>query len=70
MIEDIEPSSESSSEDLTQTANWLAVVVIGLTLLGVVMVYSASAGPDVQADCKQFWRYASLRQIAFVPPAI
>jgi len=77
MIEDIEPSSDrprsqagSSSEDLAQTANWLAVVVIGLTLLGVVMVYSASARPDVQPDWRQFWRYASLRQIAFVPPAI
>jgi len=57
-------------DSTVNAANWLVVVVIGLTLLGVVMVYSASARPDIQPDWHQFWRYASLRQVVFVPLAI
>ena len=66
------PSSESrfNLEKSSDTANWLAVVPIGLMLLGVVMVYSASAIPEIQPDWRQFWKYASLRQIVFVPVAI
>ncbi|MCK4851221.1 MAG: FtsW/RodA/SpoVE family cell cycle protein [Phycisphaerae bacterium] len=56
--------------DLGDTANWLAVVVISLLLLGVVMVYSASAGPEVEPNWAQFWKYASLRQVVFVPVAV
>ena len=55
---------------MQEAANWLAVVVIGLMLLGVVMVYSASAGPDIRPNWGQFWKYASLRQVVFVPLAV
>jgi len=60
------PELERSSD----TAGWLAVVVIGLMFLGVVMVYSASAVPEIQPDWRVFWKYASLRQVVFVPAAI
>ena len=63
------PKKDNSDSPL-DTANWLAVVVIGLMLLGVVMVYSASAGADSQPNWRHFWRYASLRQAAFVPIAV
>ncbi|NIA08056.1 MAG: FtsW/RodA/SpoVE family cell cycle protein [Actinobacteria bacterium] len=63
-------SSEDISNGSTDTANWLAVVAIGLMFLGVVMVYSAGALPEIQPDWRQFWKYASLRQIVFVPLAI
>ena len=56
--------------DQSSTANWLGVVVIGLMLLGVVMVYSASAVPEVEPNWREFWKYTSLRQLAFVPVAI
>ena len=56
--------------NLSETANWLAIVVIALLLLGAVMVYSASAGPEVQPDWQEFWKYASLRQLVFVPIAV
>ena len=66
-------SSSGDSFELersSNTANWLAVVAIGLMFLGVVMVYSAGAVPEVQPDWRQFWKYTSLRQIVFVPVAI
>ena len=62
--------ARDQSDSQMDTANWLAVVVIGLMLLGVVMVYSASAGADLQPNWRHFWRYASLRQVAFVPVAV
>ena len=52
------------------TANWLAVVVVGLMLLGVVMVYSAGANPEREPNWGQFWKYASLRQVVFGPLAV
>ena len=39
-------------------------------LFGVVMVYSASARADSQVQWAQFWNYASLRQVVFVPVAV
>ncbi len=67
---DVEPGlNYATGSDRNEAANWLGVVVIGLMLLGAVMVYSASAVPEVQAKWREFWKYASLRQVAFVPVA-
>lgn len=63
-------NTDTQPGSLKDTANWLAVVVIALLLLGVVMVYSASARPEVQPNWGQFWKYASLRQVVFVPIAV
>ena len=56
--------------DSARTANWLGVVVVGLMLLGVVMVYSASGQAQTEPDWGHFWKYASLRQVVFVPVAV
>ena len=67
----IEPGlNYSTGSDQNESANWLGVVVIGLMLLGAVMVYSASAVPEVVVNWREFWKYASLRQVVFVPVAI
>ena len=61
-------SAGSANQNLS--APWLGVVVFALMLFGVVMVYSASARADSQVQWAQFWNYASLRQVVFVPVAV
>ena len=63
-------NTDTGRGSLAETANWLAVVVIALLLLGVVMVYSASARPEVELNWGEFWKYTSLRQVFFVPVAM
>ena len=46
---------------------WLMVIISALLCLGALMVFSAGASLDQQIDPKHFWRYATLRRVAFVP---
>ena len=62
--------NDMERKGLADTASWLSVVVIGLMLLGVVMVYSASAMAEGELNWVEWWKYASLRQVVFVPVAV
>ncbi len=46
---------------------YLMVVISALLCLGALMVFSAGASVDQQWDVAHFWRYATLRRLAFVP---
>ncbi|MDD4892062.1 MAG: FtsW/RodA/SpoVE family cell cycle protein, partial [Phycisphaerae bacterium] len=43
---------------------------VALVGLGVTMIYSASVGVDERTPGWQFWKDPSLKQLAFVPPAL
>lgn len=46
---------------------YLMVVISALLCLGALMVFSAGATVDQEWDPAHFWRYATLRRLAFVP---
>ena len=45
----------------------LMVIISGLLCLGALMVFSAAASLDQRIDLGHFWRYATMRRVAFVP---
>jgi len=47
----------------------LMIIVSALLCLGALMVFSAGAGIDQRLDWRHFWRYSTLRRVAFVPAA-
>ncbi|MCF7956928.1 MAG: putative lipid II flippase FtsW [Phycisphaerae bacterium] len=47
--------------------NWVAIIIGALLVLGALMVFSAGAGLDQKIDLRQFWKYATMRRLAFVP---
>ena len=54
--------------DRTNTrAGVLMLIISSLLCLGALMVFSAGASLDQQLDVRHFWRFATLRQVAFVP---
>ena len=54
-------------EENSQLGSWLVLIISALLCLGALMVVSAGARVDQQVDIKQFWRYTTLRRVAFVP---
>ena len=47
----------------------LLVLVSALLCFGALMVFSAGASVDQQLDIRQFWKFSTLRRVAFVPLA-
>lgn len=45
----------------------LFIAISALLCLGGVMVFSAGASLDQKIDLSQFWKYATVRRVAFVP---
>lgn len=56
-----------NSEGAAELGGWLILFISGLLCLGALMVFSAGASIDQQIDLKHFWRYSTLRRVAFVP---
>ncbi|MCK4629764.1 MAG: FtsW/RodA/SpoVE family cell cycle protein, partial [Sedimentisphaerales bacterium] len=56
-----------NSEGAAELGGWLILFISGLLCLGALMVFSAGASLDQQIDLKHFWRYSTLRRVAFVP---
>ena len=54
-------------EGTAELGGWLILFISGLLCLGALMVFSAGASLDQQIDLKHFWRYSTLRRVAFVP---
>jgi len=54
-------------EENSQLGSWLVLIISALLCLGALMVVSAGAHVDQQVDIKHFWRYTTLRRVAFVP---
>jgi len=46
---------------------WLMIIISALLCLGALMVFSAGASVDQQIDLRRFWKYATMRRVAFVP---
>jgi cell division protein FtsW len=47
----------------------LLIIVSALLCFGALMVFSAGASVDQDLDLKQFWKFSTLRRVAFVPLA-
>jgi len=54
-------------ESRSYLSNALLVIISFLLCFGALMVFSAGASLDQDFDIFHFWRYATLRRVAFVP---
>ncbi len=59
--------STRSQQQPTSVSNALFIIISALLCFGALMVFSAGAGIDQHIDIKHFWKYATMRRIAFVP---
>jgi len=46
---------------------WLMIIISALLCLGALMVFSAGATVTRQLNISEFWRFTSLKRLAFVP---
>ncbi len=67
----ITATKESARQESSQgtLGGWLLVIISALLCFGALMVFSAGASLDQHLDLKQFWKFSTLRRIAFVPVA-
>lgn len=54
-------------EQPSQLGNWVFIIVSALLCFGALMVFSAGATVDREFKLSEFWKYATIRRILFVP---
>jgi len=60
-------TNKTGQQEESSLGRWLFVIISALLCLGALMVFSAGASLDRQIDVRHFWRYTTLRRVAFVP---